>query len=921
MYLFKTVVRLLAGGVGAALAHAAVAVENSVFVPGPGDLVEPAGIFYPGPPNLLEVQVRTEVQPGVCAPGEYSGCTLEDVNSDIDPGDDFKPRIRVHFQTDDFPDDGQQSNAELRMRGNTSRLAVQKSYRIKLDSKKLLWRGERRLQLNKHPWDLTRIRNMLSFDLMRDIPHLPSLNTQFVNLFIDDEDLGLYTHVEHVGKEYLVNRGWDKDSAVYKAENFLFYMAPALSLDEQGKPLDMDLFESVLEIKRGKEHSSLVGMLNALGDVNNDFGSDVFDIYFNQNNYLTWLAVNILMGNRDTINQNFYLYNPPDSNRFYFLPWDYDGAWGFFDQPDYQRVGYVVPRWKRSVGLWWDVLLHRRFLEQPGNLELLNRAVEEIREGYLDRTRIEQLLDSYHGLVYPLISRPPDLYYLPSTKYTDAEILQEYEQVYASIADKVEQNYEDFLRHQEDPMPFWLFDPELESGTIRFGWQESVDLQGDGVSYDLEIATEPDFRDGSVQHSVFGLDTPYYSFRWDLSAGEYYYRVIARDSADPQHHWQIAFSQVYDESSGREYNGVKMFQVDLDGTVGGGGTSAPPPRIELDGNADDWDDTLLLATDPDDVIAPGSPVDWRQIWMTHDAANLYIAYRNDGAIDLGRWWGWKLYFDLDRNSATGYRSTGAGAEYMLEGDSLWRYTGDGWSWSWEYVGSAPSVVNGDFAEISLPLAWLGKPETLYIVFHGINPPFAGERENDRYPENGYISYRPTPMEEELFSNPGAIITLDGSRDDWQLLDSFGADPDDISGTGNRLDWLEGWVAHDSDSIYFAYQNQGEIYLDRWWAWHIFIDTDNDATTGFGRAGAEYMLENDNLWRYTGSGGSWSWELVGTGQAAISGGFVEIAIPRELLAGNERLNLLFEGGNHMFPGGENAVDQYPDNGIFIYSLEP
>jgi len=48
--------------------------------------------------------------------------------------DDFKPEIKVYITMDSFPDDGQLSNAMLRQRGNSTRDAEQKSYRIKLDN-------------------------------------------------------------------------------------------------------------------------------------------------------------------------------------------------------------------------------------------------------------------------------------------------------------------------------------------------------------------------------------------------------------------------------------------------------------------------------------------------------------------------------------------------------------------------------------------------------------------------------------------------------------------------------------------------------------------------------------------------------------------------------------------------------------------
>ena len=124
--------------------------------------------------------------PGTCTADDESGCTLADVLADVDKTDDLTVDIPIHVSGDDFPDDGSVSNAELRLRGGGSRFAPQKSFRIKLDSKEVLWRNERYFQLNKHPFDRSRIRNKLAMDVMSKIPNLPSMRTQFVNLWIDD---------------------------------------------------------------------------------------------------------------------------------------------------------------------------------------------------------------------------------------------------------------------------------------------------------------------------------------------------------------------------------------------------------------------------------------------------------------------------------------------------------------------------------------------------------------------------------------------------------------------------------------------------------------------------------------------------------------------------------------------------------------
>ena len=51
------------------------------------------------------------------------------------------------------------AHATIELRGSTSRTAIQKSYQIKLDADAGTWRGSRIINLLKHPFDLTRVRN------------------------------------------------------------------------------------------------------------------------------------------------------------------------------------------------------------------------------------------------------------------------------------------------------------------------------------------------------------------------------------------------------------------------------------------------------------------------------------------------------------------------------------------------------------------------------------------------------------------------------------------------------------------------------------------------------------------------------------------------------------------------------------------
>ena len=521
----------------------------SPFASDATDLLEPADL-YKAPLNLLEVKLKAV---------EGDKHTIADVDSDIDP---YGPEheINVHFEAADYADDHTSTNAKLKIRGKSTRLAELKSYSVKLNTEIPLWRNQRTLQLNKHPYDLARVRNKLAFDLFTEIPYFNSLRTQFVHVMFDDDgnpatkdvDYGLFTHVEKMGKEYLINRGWPDGSNVYKAEDFAFLSDSRLALKEDGSPQSKTDFERVLSIENGKDHRNLVQMIEDINNEDTDFNA-IFAKYFNRNNYLSWLAANILLGNRDTINQNFALVQLDGTSRFYFLPWDYDGALGFESQPDIAASTFTLyADWQLGLSNWWASPLHRRFLGQPGNLAAVEAAVEEFRVRYLSADKIKSKIDTYKPIIQAAVTRNPDLSHLETISYDpDAQRL-EWEAEYERLVSVIDDNYRSFRQHLENPMPFWQ-SAGLEDGRLMLRWDPSIDLQSDTVTYSVLVADRPDFSESSIRLRQEGLTET--SWTSDpLPAGTYYMRVIAVDSKGNR---QAAFDRFDDD--GKSYLGVYKF--------------------------------------------------------------------------------------------------------------------------------------------------------------------------------------------------------------------------------------------------------------------------------------------------------------------------------------------------------------------------
>lgn len=178
------------------------------------------------------------------------------------------------------------------------------------------------------------------------------------------------------------------------------------------------------------------------------------------------------------------------------------------------------------------------------------------------------------------------------------------------------------------------------------------------------------------------------------------------------------------------------------------------------GSRSDWAGVTGYTVDPDE----GQPTDWQQVFWAHDSGNFYLRYLMNRTAASG-WLTWQqgAFLDTDRSWSSGYNGgwLSVGAEYMLEGQTLYRFTGAGpTDWAWTQVGS---LVYDDWPlndhELTLPRALIGSPVDFNFLL------LAG---NDIYPDtaNGgatgdYFTYTtiPEPAALTLLAVAGAMLAL------------------------------------------------------------------------------------------------------------------------------------------------------------------
>ncbi|UVI31259.1 exopolysaccharide Pel transporter PelG [Paenibacillus spongiae] len=443
------------------------------------------------------------------------------------------------------------ANAKISLRGNTARYASQKSYKIKLYDDAGLWQNQRTPNLNKHIMDLSRLRNKLSFDLMETIPDMTSLRTQFVQLYVKDlsegganaayQDYGLYTHIEQPNEMFLKSHWLDPNGNLYKVTFFEFQRYPEQIKSHNDPAYDKKAFETILEIKGREEHDKLISMLDDLNNMQIPI-DDVVEKHFDLENLLTWTAMNILMDNMDTDANNFYLYSPLNSDKWYFMPWDYDGGW------ELQRKKNDIHLYQNGLSNYWANTLHNRYFRTQEHIQQLTDKIEELSQKYINKDTVAKQIDKYRETVKPYLYRHPDIQFLPGVnKDLDKEL-----ELLINTPERGKQRYLDDL---EKPRPFFLHDVEFDGDKLNLAWDISYDFQGEDLTYDLAVAKDPLFTQVVAEKKGLQLNSVSINA---LKSGTYYWKVIARDSSG---HEQVAFDYYLNEE-GDYYYGLREFEVE-----------------------------------------------------------------------------------------------------------------------------------------------------------------------------------------------------------------------------------------------------------------------------------------------------------------------------------------------------------------------
>lgn len=253
------------------------------------------------------------------------------------PESDSLHVAEVHFRNALI--DEEIADVGFRLRGNTSRDAAKKSFKLSFNT---FVPGRQfydvdKLNLNGEHNDPSIIRSKLCWDRFQDIGLIAS-QAAHATVYINDVYYGLYISVEHVDDEFL-QAHFDDDSGnlwkcLYPAD--LAYLGP----DPEAYKYETPWGRQPYELKTNIELDDYTELAN-LADVINNTLEPEFEAALEEvlvvEDFLEYLAINVLTGSWDDywcLQNNYYLYHDPSKDRFRWIPFDYDNTFGI-DFPNY----------------------------------------------------------------------------------------------------------------------------------------------------------------------------------------------------------------------------------------------------------------------------------------------------------------------------------------------------------------------------------------------------------------------------------------------------------------------------------------------------------------------------------------------------------------------------------------------------------
>ncbi|MDY6875009.1 MAG: CotH kinase family protein [Chloroflexota bacterium] len=215
-------------------------------------------------------------------------------------------------------------DVDVRYRGDVSRLMDKKCWKVFFPGSDL-FQGQGEMNLNADYPDQTLLRSYIGYDLFARAG-VPAPRAGYARLHINDEYYGLFSQVEQVDERFLHRLGIEMHGNLYKP----FY-GNLTTLDYIEDPEEKDWWYRYYYPKKTNRQSGIddvVAFIELINYTSDEQFPEAIAELLDVNGWLDWYAVNILIGNFEMLEKNYYIYHDFSTDRWLILPWDVDLSLG-----------------------------------------------------------------------------------------------------------------------------------------------------------------------------------------------------------------------------------------------------------------------------------------------------------------------------------------------------------------------------------------------------------------------------------------------------------------------------------------------------------------------------------------------------------------------------------------------------------------
>jgi len=353
-------------------------------------------------------------------------------------------------------DDQTFSSVGIRVKGSGSRNFIKKSWKISFNAfvNGQKWKQVNKLLMKDMSSDIACIRELLCRQMLYSL-NCPAQRMSFAQLFINDQNFGLFWLQEDIDNDFLQSRYNNDKGSLYKCTGTFAYLGPYPSLYST---------EYVAETDAANNYTSLIHFLKILSKANKtEAWAQELESIFNVDLFLRTMIHEVLTGQYDGINlaKNYWLYM--NETKFDFIRSDLDLAFGY--KPAVQEVVYQnVYTWgSNSLG---QILINAVF------------GIPRFLNGYIDY--LNMTLDNYFNY---------KTNYVPYANALQSQITQGVLRDSWHVMDHAF-TYQNFL------------------DSMTKGW-----IRGDADSYTMSIL---DFMDARISSALFQLGRDNKTMEGDL---------------------------------------------------------------------------------------------------------------------------------------------------------------------------------------------------------------------------------------------------------------------------------------------------------------------------------------------------------------------------------------------------------------------